>query len=302
MKTLCGLILALATLPVHAQILAPILYHQTAAASQVAPLAFSPVAGTYSSTQTVTISTATSLAVICYTTDGTTPTETANLCLGGTTSTYSTPISVATTQTVKAIGTKALYTDSTVGSAAYTISAGGYTDNFPGSSLSGNWTCSTTATGYTTTPYITANQFTQSQTVSSGSLCAYTGGTFGTDQQSQATIGALGSTGLYYVSQGVCIHLDVSGNNGYCFAQGGSGYINKATAGVWSSIGNYYAPTFTVGDVLLLKNVGGTITLYQNGTLRYTATDSTFTGGAPGLEVLGYMYASRFSWATWSGQ
>jgi hypothetical protein len=123
MKTLCGLILALATLPVHAQILAPILYHQTAAASQVAPLAFSPVAGTYSSTQTVTISTATSLAVICYTTDGTTPTETANLCLGGTTSTYSTPISVATTQTVQAIGTKALYTDSAVGSAPYTIAS-----------------------------------------------------------------------------------------------------------------------------------------------------------------------------------
>ena len=91
--------------------------------SQVATPTFSPAAGTYSSTQTVTISTATSLAVLCYTTDGSTPTETANLCLGGTTSPYSTPISVATTQTVKAIGTKALYTDSAVGNAAYTISA-----------------------------------------------------------------------------------------------------------------------------------------------------------------------------------
>ena len=40
---------------------------------------FSPVAGTYSSTQSVTISTATGGAVLCYTVDGSTPTEVANL-------------------------------------------------------------------------------------------------------------------------------------------------------------------------------------------------------------------------------
>jgi hypothetical protein len=91
--------------------------------STAATPTFSPAAGTYTSTQTVTISTATSLAVLCYTTDGTTPTESANLCSGGTTSTYATPITVSTTQTVKAIATLALYTDSAVGSALYTISA-----------------------------------------------------------------------------------------------------------------------------------------------------------------------------------
>jgi hypothetical protein len=97
----------------------------------VATPSFSPGGGSYSSTQTVTISTATSLAVLCYTTDGSTPTESGHLCSGGTTSTYSTPISVATTQTVKAIGTKATYTDSAVGSATYTISASGptFTEN-----------------------------------------------------------------------------------------------------------------------------------------------------------------------------
>jgi hypothetical protein len=84
---------------------------------------FSPGAGTYSSTQTVTISTATPLAVLCYTTDGTTPTESANLCSGGTTSTYTTPITVSTTQTVQAIATLVGYTDSSVGNATYTISA-----------------------------------------------------------------------------------------------------------------------------------------------------------------------------------
>jgi hypothetical protein len=146
MKTLCCLILALCALPTYGQILAPILFHQTAAASQVATPTFSPAAGTYSSTQTVTISTTTPLAVLCYTTDGSTPTEVSNLCSGGTTSTYSTPISVATTQTVKAIGTKALYTDSAVGSATYTISAGytsvaTYAYNYSqGTYSSPNWT------------------------------------------------------------------------------------------------------------------------------------------------------------------
>ena len=84
---------------------------------------FAPAGGTYSSTQTVTISTTTPLAVLCYTTDGSTPTEVSHLCSGGTTSTYSTPITVSTTHTVKAIGTLATYTDSAVASATYTIGA-----------------------------------------------------------------------------------------------------------------------------------------------------------------------------------
>jgi hypothetical protein len=102
---------------------------------QVATPTFSPTAGSYSSTQTVTISTVTSPAVLCYTTDGSTPTESGNLCSGGTTSTYSSPISVATTQTVKAIGTRATYTDSAVASALYTI--GGVTFDAVGPSSSG---------------------------------------------------------------------------------------------------------------------------------------------------------------------
>jgi hypothetical protein len=120
-----NLILALLILAgtVHAQSLIVISGSNTVAPpSTVATPTFSPAGGTYSITQTVTISTTTPLAVLCYTTDGSTPTEVSNLCSGGTTSTYSTPISVATTQTVKAIGTLATYTDSAVGSAAYTIS------------------------------------------------------------------------------------------------------------------------------------------------------------------------------------
>ena len=79
---------------------------------------FSPAAGGYTSAQTVTISSATSGAAIYYTTDGTTPTTGSTL--------YSAPISVAVTETVKALAVKSGYTNSAVGSAAYTIAISGH--------------------------------------------------------------------------------------------------------------------------------------------------------------------------------
>jgi hypothetical protein len=80
----------------------------------VATPTFSPAAGTYSSAQTVTISDGTSGATIYYTTNGTTPTTAST--------TYSSAITVSATETLEAIATKANYSNSAVGSAAYTIS------------------------------------------------------------------------------------------------------------------------------------------------------------------------------------
>jgi hypothetical protein len=95
------------------------------APSTVATPTDSPGAGTYSSTQTVTLSDATSLAVICYTTDGGTPTATvAGVCDAvGNEATYTIGFSVAATTTVKAIGTKAAMTNSGVLTSVYTINA-----------------------------------------------------------------------------------------------------------------------------------------------------------------------------------
>lgn len=81
----------------------------------------SPVAGTYSSTQSVTLSTVTGGATICYTTNGTTPgAAVAGTCDGGST-TYTGTITVATTTTIKAIGTLSGDTNSGVFSGLYTI-------------------------------------------------------------------------------------------------------------------------------------------------------------------------------------
>jgi stage V sporulation protein SpoVS len=75
--------------------------------------AFSPNAGTYTSAQSVSITDSTTGATIYYTTDGTTPTSSSTL--------YGGPITVAATQTVKAIAVASGYSNSAVASAAYTI-------------------------------------------------------------------------------------------------------------------------------------------------------------------------------------
>ena len=82
---------------------------------------FSPVAGTYTAAQTVTIADATVGSVIYYTVDGSTPTPASNV--------YSTPIAVGATETINAIATATGYKQSVVGTAAYTI-------NIPSQSVS----------------------------------------------------------------------------------------------------------------------------------------------------------------------
>jgi hypothetical protein len=89
----------------------------TATQQTVATPTFSPVAGTYSSTQSVTISTTTPGASIFYTTDGSTPTT-------GSTP-YTTPVPVASSLTLKALATASGFINSAVGSAIYVISGTG---------------------------------------------------------------------------------------------------------------------------------------------------------------------------------
>jgi prepilin-type N-terminal cleavage/methylation domain-containing protein len=73
----------------------------------------SPVAGTYTGAQSVSLSCSTPGSTMYYTTDGTTPT------LGSTA--YSTPINVAASETIKSICAASGYTNSAQLSAAYTI-------------------------------------------------------------------------------------------------------------------------------------------------------------------------------------
>ena len=76
---------------------------------------FSPAAGSYEGTQSVTI-TSTNGATIYYTTDGSTPTANSSV--------YSSAISVSSTQTIKAFAKKNGLTDSEMATAEYTITEG----------------------------------------------------------------------------------------------------------------------------------------------------------------------------------
>jgi hypothetical protein len=77
---------------------------------------FTPTAGSYSSTQTVTISDATSGATIYYTTNGFTPTTAS--------AAYSSPINVSVWETLQAVAIAPGYSLSPVGVATYTIGNG----------------------------------------------------------------------------------------------------------------------------------------------------------------------------------
>jgi len=83
----------------------------------VAPV-MSPSGGTYSSTQSVSITSSTSGSTIRYTTNGSNPTSTTGTVYSGT-------ISVSATTTLKAIAYKSGMTDSSVTTETYTISSGG---------------------------------------------------------------------------------------------------------------------------------------------------------------------------------
>ncbi len=85
--------------------------------SQAAAPTFSPAAGTYTGSQSVTISGATSGATIYYTTNGSTPTTSSTQ--------YTGPITVSSTEMIEAVAVDTGDSNSPVASAAYTITSMG---------------------------------------------------------------------------------------------------------------------------------------------------------------------------------
>lgn len=137
---------------------------------------FSPAAGTYTGTQTITISDATPNAAIYYTTDGSTPT--ANSIV------YTGPIMVSSSETISAIAFASGYSASPVASASYTITQGGTSGGTSGGSTGGS--TSGGSTGGT----------------SGGST---TGGSTGSGTTTGSTAGSTSSGGGGAVSPGLLI-------------------------------------------------------------------------------------------------
>jgi hypothetical protein len=143
---------------------------QSGLSAPTAAPAFNPAGGTYTSAQTVTITSSTSGASIRYTINGTTPTATTGTL-------YSGPVNISTTTTLRAIAFKSGNTDSTVTTATYTINTTGGgttitpTNGFVNVALSAIQTGSFTATVDAQPSTSPANQVVG---LSSGAATGYT--------------------------------------------------------------------------------------------------------------------------------
>jgi len=231
---------------------------------------FSPVGGSYGSAQSVTISDATAGAVIHYTTDGTTPTSGS--------ATYSTPINVAITETVKAIGVVTGWTNSAVGSAAYTISSTyPVLDPFSGSgALSANW--STVANNGS---IVQASGKAVPSVSGSAGMATYTGVSFSNDQYSQFVFQTSGTSGN---NTGPCVRMTTSGN-GYCYLAD-IGEIYWLTNGVGSGNLTPACPIPANGDTIQLSVTGTTLTCKDVTTsTSASVTNSTYTTGDPAMLI-----------------
>jgi len=120
---------------------------------------FSPVGGTYAGTQTVSISNSIAGATIFYTTDGSTPTTSSTPYTGA--------ISVASSQTIKAIATALGYSNSAVASATYTIQVPAAAPTF--SPAGGTFTSSQSVTISDSTAGATIRYTTDGSTPTAGS-------------------------------------------------------------------------------------------------------------------------------------
>jgi len=103
---------------------------------------FSPIAGTYNTAQTVTISDTTSGAAIYYTTDGSVPTDSSTL--------FTSPVTVSSTQTLNAVAIAPNYLNSAIAMAAYIISVPAATPAF--SPAAGSYALPQTVNMSDTTP------------------------------------------------------------------------------------------------------------------------------------------------------
>ncbi len=91
----------------------------------------------------------------------------------------------------------------------------------------------------------------------------------------------------------------VSGNAGYsCIENSTSIFLQRYSGGTGTNLSNT-SITGASGDVLRLEVVepSGALTCYRNGVSVLTATDATFTSGAPGLDMFNNVATSK----NWSG-
>jgi DNA-binding transcriptional regulator GbsR (MarR family) len=255
---------------------------------QVAAPTFSPGAGSYSSSQNVTISSTTGGASIRYTTDGSTPSESAGTL-------YSSPVPISTTTTLKAIAYKSGMSDSSVTSGVYTITLQVAAPTFsPGAgnySSSQNVTIGSTTGGasirYTTdgsTPSESAGTLYSSpvpiSTTTTLKAIAYKSG------MSDSSI----TSGVYTITLQVAAPTFSPGAGSYSSAQSvtissttGGASIRYTTDGSTpsESAGTLYSSPVPISTTTTLKAIA-----YESGMTDSPVTSATYTFGPSVTEYI----------------
>ncbi len=126
----------------------------------------------------------------------------------------------------------------------------------------------------------------------------YTGQTFTSDQFSQVTLTSTQLTGTEWI--GPVVRAQASGQDayvGFYFWNNGSPELMLflRDGGGWTNLGSYSTAALPAGTVIELEAVGGALTLLENGVAVIQASDTTLTGGAPGIMANSLAVAGAWS-------
>ena len=262
----------------------------------VATPTFSPTSGTYATMQSVTISTGTSGATIRYTTDGSTPSETAGTVYSGT-------IAVSASTTLNAIAYESGYTDSAIATATFTIqpmvSTPAFTPAGGAYSTTQNVTITTSTSGATiryTTDGSTPSE--AAGTVYSGSITVSSTTTLNAIAYESGYTDSAVATAIYTMAPSITSLSPTSGAAGVQVTISGSGFGSTQGSGkIW--LGSNLGTVVSWSDTQIAATVSpsatsGTAQIQQGGTwsnsVSFSVTTATITNavpasGLPGTQV-----------------
>jgi hypothetical protein len=168
-------------------------------------------------------------------------------------------------------------------------------DNFPGTSLSANWT-----TDDSNVKVLAVSTGSVHGNTSSNHALAHWIAVFKNDQFAQATITALNGNSVNTIGPGV--RISGSDQTAYFLWARGNGAteFDKWVHGTSTALASCTGYTVTVGDVLRIEASGSTITAKKNGAAICggPVTDTDISSGAPG--IFGYDLGTS-AISTWSG-
>src|SRR5208337_4490263 len=129
----------------------------------------------------------------------------------------------------------------------------------------------------------------------------WTGTTFGSDQYSEVQVTSTSMSGIQWV--GPAVRMQNGGQNGYVGIyswNSGSPVVELflRSGGGWTQVGSYNSGPLAAGTKLRLVALGNSISFMVNGVQRIGYTDSSFSGGSPGIMAFDSATADNWSAGT----